>query len=41
MSSESNSLSDTFNSGSDNKQKKLGPCCVCKETKKLRDQCFF
>lgn len=22
-------------------KKKLGPCCVCKETKKLRDECFF
>ena len=21
--------------------KKLGPCCVCKETKQVRDQCFF
>jgi hypothetical protein len=23
------------------KPKKLGPCCVCKETKKIRDECFF
>lgn len=23
------------------KPKKLGPCCVCKETKKLRDECLF
>ena len=23
------------------KKKKPGPCCVCKETKKLRDQCIF
>jgi len=22
-------------------KKKLGPCCVCKETKKLRDDCLF
>lgn len=22
------------------KPKKLGPCCVCKETKKLRDECI-
>lgn len=22
-------------------KKKLGPCCVCKETKKLRDDCIF
>jgi len=21
--------------------KKLGPCCVCKDTRKLRDECFF
>ena len=21
--------------------KKLGPCCVCKETKAIRDQCLF
>lgn len=21
--------------------KKLGPCCVCKETKSVRDQCLF
>lgn len=23
------------------KPKKLGPCCVCKVTKKLRDECFL
>ncbi len=23
------------------KPKKLGPCCVCKETKKLRDECLL
>ena len=22
-------------------KKKLGPCCVCKETKKKRDACIF
>lgn len=37
-----------FNSSIDNKEiltqeapkKKLGPCCVCKETKKNRDMCI-
>jgi cytochrome c oxidase assembly protein subunit 17 len=23
------------------KPKKLGPCCVCKETKKVRDECLL
>ena len=22
-------------------KKKLGPCCVCKETKSIRDACLF
>lgn len=25
----------------ENKPKKKGPCCVCKETKKIRDECIF
>ena len=33
---------DLMNSNSkEQPKKKLGPCCVCKETKQLRDSCLF
>ena len=39
----SNGTNQNTNNGKvqEGKPKKLGPCCVCKETKKIRDECFL
>ena len=38
---ESNQIKHENNENKENPPKIKGPCCVCKETKKIRDECIM